>query len=82
MQDYEHLLLSWTQLQAIRLIMGENAEAGSMRVIEQKLKEEYQITEVSLVGRTLDEYAVSFRKNGENKMVRFDADEVESIYDV
>jgi hypothetical protein len=82
MQDFEHLLLSWTQLNAIQLIMGEGAEASSLRIIEQKLEEEYNITDVRLVGRTLDEYAVAYSKEGQNEMIRFDAEEVESIYDI
>lgn len=81
-QDYEHLLLSWAQLTAIQIVMGEDAEASSLRLIEDKLLKEYKISGIRLVGRTYDEYAVAFNKDGENQMVRFDADEVESIYDV
>lgn len=82
MEDYELLLLSWTQLVAIRLVMGEDAESGSLRVIEDKLRDGFNITHPQLVGRTYDEYAVAFTMNGENQMIRFDADEVESIYDI
>jgi hypothetical protein len=82
MRDFEHLLLSWTQLTAIQLVMGENAESSSLRMLEEKLYDDFQINEIRLVGRTLEEYAVAFRKNGENQMIRFDAEDVESIYDV
>ncbi|WP_018131486.1 hypothetical protein [Effusibacillus pohliae] len=82
MEDHELLLLSWTQLIAIQLIMGEDAQSSSLRLLEEKLRNEYNVTEIQLVGRTYDEYAVAFRKDGENQMIRFDVDEVESIYDL
>jgi hypothetical protein len=81
MQDYEILLLSWTQLTALKL-MGETDETGALRVLEDKLSNEYKITDISLVGRTYNEYTVGFSKDGENQLVRFDAEEVESIYDL
>lgn len=82
LDDFEHLLLSWSQLTALQLVMGEDTETDSLRLIEDRLQSEYQITAVRLVGRTLDEYAVAYQKNGENQMIRFDSDEVESIYDI
>jgi hypothetical protein len=73
MTDYELLLLSWAQMCALEWVVPDE---------EEKLLQEYGIQEIQLVGRTYEEYAVAFNHKGENKMVRFDAEEVESIYDL
>lgn len=80
MNDYEILLLSWAQLKALAL-MGEPDESA-IRELEKKLSNEYEITDISLVGRTYNEYAVAFSKDGDNQLVRFESEEVESIYDL
>lgn len=82
MEDLELLLLSWTQLTAVQLVMGDEHGTESLRLIENKLADEHKVTEISLVGRTYDEYAIAYQKNGENLMIRFDSDDVESIYDI
>jgi hypothetical protein len=82
MTDYELLLLSWAQMCALEWVVPDEEYAQNRRDIEEKLLQEYGIQEIQLVGRTYEEYAVAFNHKGENKMVRFDAEEVESIYDL
>lgn len=82
MNDYEILLLSWAQLTALQLVMGDEHDIESLRLIENKLEAEYDITEINLVGRTYETYTISFQKDGEVQLIRFDADEVDSIYDL
>ncbi|BCJ87294.1 hypothetical protein [Effusibacillus dendaii] len=82
MMDFELLLLSWTQLTALQMILGDTSETASLRTIEEKLRDSFEISNIQLVGRTLDEYAVAFTKGQEKQIIRFDTEEVESIYDV
>lgn len=82
MEDLELLLLSWTQLTAVQLVMGEEHDTESLRLIESKLAAEFKVTDVQLVGRTYEEYAIAYQQKGDNHIIRFDADEVESIYDI
>lgn len=82
MNDYEILLLSWAQMTALEFIDTHEEYASNRRQIEEKLLTEFDVKEIQLVGRTYDEYAVAFQHQGENKMIRFSAEEVESIYDL
>jgi hypothetical protein len=82
MEDFELLLLSWTQLTAVQMVLGDNHDTESLRLIEDKLEDEHGVTDIQLVGRTYDEYTIAFSNKGENQLIRFDADEVESIYDI
>ncbi|GIM46157.1 hypothetical protein DNHGIG_17060 [Collibacillus ludicampi] len=82
MTDYEILLLSWAQMTALEWVIPDEEYAQNRRDIEEKLHKEFGIKDIQLVGRTYDEYAIAFNHKGENKMVRFEAEEVESIYDL
>lgn len=83
MNDIEILLLSWTQLVAMEWINPQEEEfIEGRRQLEEQLARDYQIRHLQVVGRTYEEYAVAYEQEGVNKMIRFSADEVESIYNL
>ncbi|MDB5085085.1 MAG: hypothetical protein JWN30_1971 [Bacilli bacterium] len=82
MEDHELLLLTWAQLYALELVMPTVEYREQKREIERRLIDQYQISAIQLVGRTVDDYAVGYIQNGDNHIVRFDTDDVESIYEL
>ncbi|HEU4965336.1 MAG TPA: hypothetical protein VFV52_16030 [Bacilli bacterium] len=81
MTDYELLLLSWAQMVAIEMIApDEEAEAAKSDLVATLM--EFGITDVKLKQRDLTHYEISYRQSNEEKSIRFENDEVESIYDL
>lgn len=80
--DYELLLFSWAQMYALELVLPSLEYKEQKEKLAEKLQNDHGITEIELAMRTLEEYAISYTQQNENHLVSFDADEIESIYDV
>jgi hypothetical protein len=82
LSDLEHLLLSWAQMVAVELIVeDEEAQAAKMELAT-LLMERFGVTDIKLKQRDMTHYEIGYKQNGEEKSIRFENDEVESIYDL
>lgn len=80
--DAELLLLSWTQMVAIELIAPEEEALAAKADLAATLQSHFSITDIQLKERTFAHYEVSFREHNKERVIRFEIDEVESIYDL
>jgi hypothetical protein len=82
MEDFEILLLSWTQLTAMELIDPDARFQRDKKQIEETLLADFDVSNPKLISRSFDTYKVSYQRKGEPKEITFEAEDVESIYDV
>lgn len=82
MEDFELLLLSWTQLTALEMIDPNDKHVGGKKDLEEALLADFDITSLTLISRTFDTYTIAFEKKGEQQEIIFEANDVESIYDI
>jgi hypothetical protein len=82
MEDFEILLLSWTQLTAMELIDPDARFQRDKKQIEETLLADFDVSNPKLISRSFDTYKVSYQRKGETKEITFEAEDVESIYDV
>lgn len=80
--DVELLLLSWTQMIAVEMIVADEEALAAKADLAAMLMTDFDVTDLKLVQRTYDAYEISYRQRGEEKTIRFDTDEVETIYDL
>jgi hypothetical protein len=81
-QDVELLLLSWTQMMAIELIAPDEDSQAAKADLAATLQSRFCITDIVLKERTISHYVVSYREHNKEKTIRFENDDVESIYDL
>ncbi|UOF91932.1 hypothetical protein LSG31_06745 [Fodinisporobacter ferrooxydans] len=82
MEDFELLLMSWTQLTALEMIDPHDEHVKEKQTIEEALLADFDITSPKLINRTLTVYKVSYSQKEEIHEISFGAEEVESIYDL
>lgn len=79
-EDAEILLLCWAQLHAALLLSPDDkAYADAQKDIVTRLETEWKIGQPGLVARTVEEYTVSFIKDGATELIRFPAEEIEDF---
>lgn len=80
--DLELLLLSWTQMVAVEMIVADEESQAAKSELASQLLDQFGVTDIRLIQRDLQHYSVAYTQNGETKSIRFETDEVESIYDL
>lgn len=80
--DVELLLLSWTQMVAVEMIVEDEEAMSAKSELASMLMTDFGVTDLKVKERTYETYEVSYRERGEEKVIYFDTNEVESIYDL
>lgn len=78
--DAELFILSYAKIATALLFTPQNESyISAKRAIEEKLEQEYHITQLQVMARSVDLYTVAYKEQDEQKLISFPADEVEDF---
>ncbi|MCI0183806.1 MAG: hypothetical protein OWR52_09185 [Acidibacillus sp.] len=78
--DAELFILSYAKIETALLFTPQNERyISAKREIEKKLEQEYHITQLQVMARSVDLYTVAYKEQDEQKIISFPADEVEDF---
>ena len=79
LDDAALLLLSWTQVAHALLLDDNDSYKETLDILEQRLRRDFSITDITLTARAQDRYTVTYLEQGTRRTAAFAAEEVDDF---
>ena len=79
LDDAALLLLSWTQVAHALLLDDNDSYKETLDILEQRLRRDFSITDITLTARAQDRYTVTYLEQDTRRTAAFAAEEVDDF---